>query len=265
MPFSARQGFTAGTAGNNRRTGASANNASVVWSKFNVTLDTTTKKFGAGSLDIVNVNEYLYSADEPTWWISGTGDFTLEWWQYIPTLSGHSLDCNVFGTPKLGGLFVALSQQSETNGLSSVNPRYLHIGATQTDPDLDYWDISTNGGSDWQTNQWYFCALQRKSAVMSFWLNGSLKTRTTGGNGSAASYDFVLPTGSFQDVKLGNNATTSRGAGEILLDEWCVSNSWRYADATADIPVPTAPFTVDTFTTQLMHLDVDPFVNDTGS
>ena len=267
MPFSARQGFTAfSSGGQSRRTGAASTNVSYsivalptagIGTTGPPVTNTSIKKFGtasgyfeyrdipggAGSRLNWNVN---FPNPAATFTNFGLGDFTIEWWQYIPTLSGHTLDCVVQRAGNSVG--IRLAQQYETNGLSSANPKYLNIFLPGV-ADLDYWDISTNGGSDWQINQWYFCALQRKSAVMSFWLNGSLKTRSNGPGGqSAATRDFP-GLSSFQIL------LDSEGAQPIYIDELCWSNSWRYQDPAAAIRVPTAPFTVDVYTGLLMHMD----------
>jgi hypothetical protein len=94
-------------------------------------------------------------------------------------------------------------------------------------------------------------ALQRKDTTMSCWVNGTLLTRTDGPDGSGSTRNFASATG---EIKVGT-ADGANGVGEAYIDEVCWSNTYRYTDTAADIPVPTAAFTVDSYTTQLMHMD----------
>lgn len=84
---------------------------------------------------------------------------------------------------------------------------------------------------------------------MSFWLNGTLCTNTNNGAGTR---NFA--SNSSNAIRVGT-ADTGNGVGAAYIDECCWSNTYRYTDTTIDIPVPTAAFTVDSYTTQLMHMD----------
>jgi hypothetical protein len=177
----------------------------------------------------------------------GTGEFCLEWWIYIPTLSGHSNSSDLMSNNTGGGLGIRLAQSFNNNGLSSGSPQYINIFA-RGQADLDYWDITTRtGGGSWTAGQWYFCALQRKGTTMAFWLDGKLCTKSGSGGGSR---NFA----SGNSIRVGT-ADNADGVGPAYIDEFCWSNTYRYTDDTADIPVPTAAFTVDSYTTQLMHMD----------
>ena len=55
-------------------------------------------------------------------------------------------------------------------------------------------------------------------------------------------------------MKIGT-ADGGDGVGPCYIDEICFSNTYRYDDTTLDIPVPTAAFTLDSYTTQLLHMD----------
>lgn len=266
MPFAARQGFFSQAAGeaNPRRTAAASTNASASWTAQGVVTKTAIKEFGTASMYVATSNDELLSPTAPGIMDYGTGEFTIEWWQYIPTLSGHTLDCDFFSNNVTGGFGVRLAQQFGGPGLSSATPKYVNIFARQQ-ADLDYWDITTRtSGGSWTADQWYFCAIQRKGTTMSFWLDGELCTRSGSGGGTR---NFSSATGS--DRVFVGTADGGNGAGPIYIDEMCWSNTYRYEDPAADIPVPAAPFTVDAYTTQLMHFDGandgTTFDNDTGS
>ena len=95
---------------------------------------------------------------------------------------------------------------------------------------------------------------------MCFWVDGELQTRSGSGGGTR---NFSSGT----DIKIGT-ADGGNGVGEAYIDEVCFSNTYRYDDVTANIPVPTAAFTVDSYTTQLLHMDGSnggtSFTNDQG-
>lgn len=239
---------------NARRTGTASTNASLTWSSSGSTTQTGQYKFGTASMYPGSQSSYIYSANNPTFMNYGTGEFTIEWWMYISSLSSHSSSCDFLSNDNAnGGFGFRIAQRYNTNGLSSANPKYINVFA-RNQADLDYWDITTNGGSNWTTGQWYFCALQRKGTTMSFWLDGSLKTRADGPDGSGGSRSFTSSDSS-HNVKIGT-ADGSNGIGpNVYIDEVCFSNTYRYDDTTADIPVPSAPFTVDSYTTQLLHMD----------
>jgi hypothetical protein len=235
-------------AGNARRVGTASTNASQTWTASGAVTSTAQFKFGTASEYVAATTDEIYtSAGSPTFMNYGTGEFTLEWWLYIPTLTGHSTSSDLMSNDTTGGFALRLAQQYETNGLSSANPKYINVFA-RGQADLDYWDITTrSGGGGWTAGQWYFCALQRKGTTMSFWLDGNLCTRSGSGGGSR---NFSSGT----NIKVGT-ADGGNGVGPAYIDEFCWSNTYRYNDPAAAIPVPTAAFTVDSYTTQLMHMD----------
>jgi hypothetical protein len=177
----------------------------------------------------------------------GTDEFCIEWWIYIPSVGsgGHSQSCDLLSNDTTGGFGIRLAQRYDTNGLGSGSAQYINIFA-RAQADLSYWTLPTT----WPAGQWNFCALQRKGTTLSFWLNGTLCTRADGpdGNGGNRSYS------SGNTIRIGT-ADGSNGVGPAYIDEVCFSNTYRYDDTTIDIPVPTAAFTVDSYTTQLLHMD----------
>lgn len=263
--FVARQGFfTQPVSGlQARRVGTASTNPAQTWTATGAVTKTAIKQFGTASMYAATSNDEIMTAVDPTFMDYGTGEFTIEWWHYIPTLSGHSASCDLFSQNLAGGFGLRLAQQYNTNGLSSANAKYVNIFA-RNQADLDRWDITTRtGGGSWTAGQWYFCAIQRKGTTMSLWVDGELCTRSGSGGGTR---NFASGTASSR-VLVGT-ADGGNGAGPIYVDEMCWSNTYRYDDDTAPIPIPSAPFTVDTYTTQLMHMDGandgTTFTNDEG-
>jgi hypothetical protein len=246
--FAARMAFQcpqAPAAANARRTGSASTNSSQNWTASGAVTSTTQVKFGTASEYVSTDSQDIYtSSGSPTFMNYGTGEFTIEWWIYIPSLSSHSSSCDLLSNDISGGLGIRLAQSYNTNGLSSGSPQYINVFA-RAQADLDYWTLPSN----WPTGQWNFCALQRKGTTMSFWLNGTLCTNTNNGAGTR---NFA--SNSSNAIRVGT-ADTGNGVGAAYIDECCWSNTYRYTDTTIDIPVPTAAFTVDSYTTQLMHMD----------
>jgi hypothetical protein len=176
----------------------------------------------------------------------GTTDFTIECFIWIDSLSNHSASCDVYSHDTSFGFGFRLAQSFNSNGLSSGSPQYLNIFARQQ-ADLDYWTLP----STWPTGSWNFLVIQRKSGSFAAWLNGSVLSKSN----ASSSYNF--DTGS-ASLRIGT-ADGSNGLGPsssaAYIDEFCISNTYRYDNVTAPIPVPTAAFTVDSYTVQLMHMD----------
>jgi len=268
MPFAARGGFLhqppAAAAG--RRTGAADTNSSLTWTaNSGSTTSSTYAKYGSTSLYSSTTTSEIYSANNPGIMNYGTGDFTLEWYMYLSTLAGQSASSDVCSNDTGGGFGFRLARNYNTQGLSSgANAKWINIFA-RGQADLNSWDISTgtSGDATWQTGKWYYCVLQRKSANMAFWLDGVLKTNTFGSGGGTRNF---ASSGASSNIKIG---TADGGNGVIFYtDEWCWSNTWRYDDSGDIDTLPSAAFTVDEFTDQLMHMEGTnggtSFSNDTG-
>lgn len=228
---------------NTRRAGTSSTNASQTWTDYGAVTSTAQFEFGTASQYCADSTDYI-SASSGTFMNYGTGEFCIEFWIYIPSLSGHGNSCDLLANDQGGGFGIRLAQSYDTNGLSSGDPKYINIFA-RAQADLDYWTLPAN----WPTGSWNFVAIQRKGTTMSCWVNGTLLSRSGSGGGTR---DFASAGGG--DIKLGT-ADGANGVGEAYIDEVCWSNTYRYDDTTANIPVPTAAFTVDSYTTQLMHMD----------
>jgi len=240
-------GWQAAPAVNARRTGTASTNASLTWSAASDTTTSTTQyKFGTASARLASTSATI-SSDSTTIGGMGTSDFTIECFIYLESLSFHSNSCDAYSFDSTsGGFGFRLAQAYETNGLSSVDPKYINLFA-RAQADLDTFTLPTN----WPTGQWNFLVIQRKSGSFAAWLNGTLLSKSN----ASSSYNFATGSAS---LRIGT-ADTSNGigpnSGYTYVDEFCISNTYRYDDPTEDIPVPTAAFTVDSYTVQLLHMD----------
>lgn len=230
---------------NARRTGTPAANSAKTNTAYGVTTSTAQFKFGTASMSVPTSNDELITSGTSIM-NYGTGEFAIELWIYIPAVgtgSGHSASSDLLSCDVSGGFGMRLAQSYETNGLSSGSPNYINIFA-RAQADLDWWEIP--GG--WLPATWNFLAIQRKGTVMSTWVNGVL---LSGGGSGGGTRDFAFVA---SDIKLGT-ADGSNGVGNAYIDEVCWSNTYRYTDTAANIPVPIAAFTVDSYTSQLLHMD----------
>lgn len=229
---------------NPRREGTASTNSSITYTASGAVTSTDEFQFGTASQYVATSNDEIYtSGGSPTFMDYGTGEFAIEFWIYIPTVgSGHSASCDLLSNDTNGGFGIRLAQNYNNNSLNTSNARFLNIFA-RAQADLDYWDI----GSNWPAAQWNFVAVQRKGTTMSCWVNGNLLTRSGSGGGTR---DFASGT----NIKIGT-ADGGNGVGPAYIDEICFSNTYRYEETDQDIPVPTAAFTVDSYTTQLLHMD----------
>jgi hypothetical protein len=228
---------------NARRVGTASTNASVTYTSNGAVTSTGQFKYGTAS-EFANAftDDIETTGGSPTFMDYGTGEFTIEFWIYIPTVgSGHSNSCDLLSNNTSGGFGIRLAQSFNTNGLNS-GAQYINIFA-RAQADLDYWTLP----STWPAGQWNFVVLQRKGTDMSCWVNGSVITRSGSGGGTR---NFASGT----SIRIGT-ADSNNGIGPAYIDEVCFSNTYRYTNISADTPVPTAPFTVDTYTTQLLHMD----------
>jgi hypothetical protein len=262
MPFASRGGFLhqppAAAAG--RRTGAADTNSSVSWTaESGETTQTDQFKYGTASYyTAASGSEIHTTSTMPTFMNYGTGDFCLEWYMYIDSLSGQSASCEVMSNDVSGGFGFRLARSYNNSGLSSgANAKYINVFA-RGQADLERWDISTgsSGDSTWQTGKWYFCVLQRKSSNMAFWLDGVLKTVDGVGHATytADTYNFASSI-STSRIRWGAADQNNNGVSSIYFDEICWSNSWRYDDSGDISTLPSSAFTVDEYTSQLMHMD----------
>lgn len=230
-----------------RRTGTAATLSTVSFTGINGGNYSTSKaQFGAGALDVSASNSLIYSGAYSGPWPSGTGDFCIEGWTWIPSARSSTLT----GDP------LALDVSSSGGAIG------LRFGSAYTSGNFNYIQLFARGNADldrapitWPRDQWVHWAVQRKSAVISLWANGNKLTRENGPSGTAATRSFAGPNGS-GTVTIGSYAPG--GTEEELqawLDEVCVSNSWRYDDSYSTYTVPTAAFTVDEYTDLLIHFD----------
>jgi hypothetical protein len=231
---------------NPRIVGTASSNSSVTYTATSPAQTSTgVYKFGtASAYSSTSSGRISATAGTRDYLDFGTADFTIEWWHYIGSGSVRGSEF-LTNNNTAGGFGCRYARQYATDRLGDTNAKYFAVFA-RGQADLDYWTMSAN----WPLDTWTFMVLQRRSATMQLWVDGVLQSRTNGPDGSMASRNLL----SGSDITIMSD-DTSNGVGPFYLDEMCVSKGTaRYA---YDLPiqVPTAAFTVDSLTSQLLHMD----------
>lgn len=241
--WSARAWAPAAPAGNTRRTTTAATLSTFTFTGFNSANYSTAKaQFGAGALDVTGSNQIIQKTSWSGPYPSGTGDFCVEGWVWVPSSRGSSSTGDPIVNNQSNGLGIRFGKSY--NNPSGFN--YLSL-FQRNGADLDWAPIT------WPTDTWCHWAVQRKSATISLWANGN--KLTIGGGSSGASTNFASPSSATLSIGSYNNGGTTDETMKSWMDEICVSNSWRYDDTQSTYVVPTSAFTVDTITDMLIHFD----------
>ena len=124
----------------------------------NAQISTSVVKYGSGSLYFDGTGDYLLLPPNP-WQTFGTGDFTVEWWQYINTFSSQYFSIVHFGS--LG---------DTSNFSTKFGIRYEGSGSSiRISFGGIFYDFT---GLTTTTGVWTHCAITRASSSLRFFVNG---------------------------------------------------------------------------------------------
>lgn len=233
-----------------RRYGSAASLTSLTFSKTTAAnTSSSIYKFGTASLNLSSPQSQISYANynpqntgagtAPGGWPTGTGDYCVESWVYIPSGRVTNQDGVICALDSNTGFAIRFGNGYSTNNFNNIQ-LFARSGS-----DMEYFAYT------WPINTWVHWAAQRRSGVISVWANGN-KLSVSGGSG-ASSYSYGSTSGTLVLGSYQNNTTDE----DIMLyiDEFCMSSSWRYDDSLSYYNVPTAPFTVDNYTRLLFHFD----------
>lgn len=120
----------------------------------NAQIDTTTKKYGTGSMEFDGTGDWLLGQFTPNF-VWGTEDFTVEAWVY-PTSLSPGADRNIVDFRD------GDDNTSFRTGINGTNVPYVaNTGGI------------LNGSFTFSTNIWYHFAVTRASGTLTIWINGS--------------------------------------------------------------------------------------------
>lgn len=169
-------------------------------------ISTSIKKYGSGSghFPSGSNNKLSISVNTPLANF-GTGDFTIEWWEYLTTTSGN------IGIFCYGGEGQSGGSDQPVIGLRYESDSFLRVGynrGTDNDVWVDFNMSGFNSQDRLVTNQWVHCALVRQSGSLRFYRNGNV-------NSTVRSFNHNLPNASTinypKNSTIGSFNGTSRG------------------------------------------------------
>jgi len=254
MPFASRGGLFAQPSGppgpvpnsfwDNRGTASTL--TSVTFTNDQTTF-TTSAEFGSHSLDAITAGSSIYypnynSSTTAGGWPTGTGDFCLEGWVWVPATRNRGIRSSgvAFVFNAGGGLGCRFGDK--------YRGTFDHLAIwARGQADLDVANYI------WPSETWTHWAVQRKGTTITLWADGNKLPRTDGPSGTAATRSFTDGIGELSFCHYNN-----RGSDEnllCLLDECCISSTWRYDDTQSTYTIPDAPFEVDQYVNMIVHFD----------
>lgn len=171
------------------------------------------------------------------WWPSGTGNFTVQWWQYIPSsVTGGSMDV-ASNNETGGGLGVRLGST-----FGSANFNAVGIFAREQ-ADLNFYNIT------WTRDTWQFVSVTRSGTDVYVHVDG-VNLSQSGGSG-AGTRNFTATSG-VDKIEIG--AAGGGGLRNVYLDDFQVFGSTAIYTSSSYTP-PTSQAILTTGTTALFNMN----------
>jgi hypothetical protein len=191
----------------------------------NTQISTSQSQFGGSSVYMDGTGDYMDIQDVATNNLDfGTDDFTIEWWQYLPTLTNN---------------YNAVDLRNGSNGSKIL----LYSNPTNS------WKLWVNSavridsGSVLSANTWQHICLCRESGNTRLYVDG-----TQAGSTYADSTNYQ-----HEELYIFYNSLSSAYDAQGYIDEFRISDVARYSGAS--FTVPTAAFEPDGKTQLLIHGD----------
>jgi hypothetical protein len=176
----------------------------------NAQISTTQSKFGGSSMYFDGNGDYLNFPSSQLFGF-GTGDFTIEFWLYLNTVSGTQNLCDFRNA--------ATTEVAITLYMNGASPRLYVNGADRIT------------GGNLSTGQWYHVALARSGTSTKLFVDG-----TQSGSTYTDSNNYLTP----RPLRIG---TTNDGTPQFPLNAYVDDfRITRYARYTANFSAPTAAF-----------------------
>lgn len=195
----------------------------------NTNISTTQSKFGGTSAYLDGTGDYFLITDEGNKFDFGTGDFTIEWFQYLTSLDRFAIDFRA--------------------GSSATTKILLYSYPTDGGADDLYFYTTTNRIEAYNclsANTWQHIVAQRESGTTRLFVDGAQV-----GSDYADTNNYAHTEMRIWHNSIGAENYTPPG----YIDEFRVSSVARYTGTS--YTVPTAPFKNDSNTIMLMHADGD--------
>lgn len=215
-------------------------NPTIGMTATSATTSTAQKKFGTASMLIsANGGNIQNTSGAFDWWPSGTGPWTIQWWQYIPTAVSGATSREICSNEMTnGGLGLRFGSSFGSGGLNNLN-----IFA-RGQLDMEYW------GYTWTRDVWQFVSVCRSGTSVFLHVDGTYAGAATGGSG-AGTRNFVATSG-LNKIMIGNAGGT--GLNGIYIDDFQVFQSTALY-TTSNYTAPTAEAILTTGTTALFNMN----------
>jgi hypothetical protein len=181
---------------------------------------------------------FYASSGDRTFMDVNTGDFTISFWARMTSSTPTNRWQDIMSNNTIGGLGFRFGPNFNATTRDGLN-----IFA-RGQADLDYCNFT------WSNDTWYWIVIQRSGTTISFWVDGTQQTTQGSGGGTR---NFADNSGG-QQITFGN-AQGSDGSQFVYFDELNITVGTALYPASGSLTVPTAPFVVEEFTTQLVHWD----------
>jgi hypothetical protein len=203
--------------------------------------NTSVKKFGTASYIATNGSSYLHNTSgDYSWWCSGTGPFTYQWWQYIPSGANTSQHICSNEMTSSGGFGLRYGTGYNSGTINAIN-----IFA-RGQADLDYWNIT------WTRDTWQFVSVCRNTSAGAVFVHVDGVSLGSASGGSGAYARNFEATSGLNKIQIGN--ADGDGVNGIYIDDFQVLGSTALYTS-ASYSVPTSQAVLQTGTTALFNMN----------
>ena len=203
------------------------------------TTQTGVKKYGTASYLAGGTggnSNLLNTSGDYAFWPTGTSDYTVEWWMYVPSsVSGNYMEF-ISNENTGGGFGLRFGQEYGYSNFQSLG--FFARGQA----DMNYYNIT------WARDTWFYVSATRSSGNIYVHLDGSIVTQS-GGSGAGAR-NYAATTG-LNKIEIGNAG--GGGLRNIYIDDFRISNIARYGSGS--YTPPTAEGILETGTTLLLNMN----------
>ena len=196
-------------------------------------------KYGNASMTMTDNSSFIENTSgDFAWWPSGTGPFTIQWWQYIPSSVSNSISRHICSNEETsGGFGLRLGRFYNSTTINAIN--IFARGSA----DLNYYDYT------WTRDAWQFVSVCRSGTDIFVHVDGVLLT-LSGGSG-AGTRNFVATSG-LNKIEIGNSGDV--GLNGIYIDDFQVFGSTAVYSSSNYTP-PTSQAVLTTGTTALFNMN----------
>jgi len=218
------------------------------------TIDSDSAKFGAGGIyDYVDTayNWGVLTSEMPSKFWFGSGDFTLEWWLRVDSITSY------VGTVNLLDFFASNDASNYWQFYARITPSststYAIYAGAATLSGGSWVDLRQGGGGGKNVGDWTHFACVRNGGTMTLYIDGVAVSSF-----SSATAGYVFNMTNAANISLQRVWNPNRFRGEISIDEFRASNIARY---TSNFTPPTAPFGTTTMQNKYSFSDILRLLN----